>query len=69
MLGEFPGNAFVLYNLAYLDSLLGNPDEAIEHLSEALAKWPAYAETAREDEDFEALRDEPRFKKLVAEGA
>ncbi len=65
VLGEFPGNAFILYNLACLDSLLGEPDAAFEHLGEALAKWPAYAETAREDEDFDAIRDDPRFEKLV----
>ena len=65
VLGEFPGNAFILYNLACLESLLGNPDEALKQLGKALAAWPEYVETAREDEDFEAIRSDPRFQELV----
>jgi mannose-6-phosphate isomerase-like protein (cupin superfamily) len=65
-LETYPGNAFILYNVACLENLLGRPDEAIATLTAALEKWPAYKDTARDDEDFASLRDDPRFTELIA---
>jgi tetratricopeptide (TPR) repeat protein len=61
-----PGNALILYNIACLESLLGNTDAAWEPLTEALAAWPRFKEQAPKDDDLEPLRDDPRFQALVA---
>jgi tetratricopeptide (TPR) repeat protein len=65
-LGEYPGNALILYNIACLHALLGQSDQALETLGTAVASWPAYKENAREDEDFASVRDDPRFQELIA---
>jgi tetratricopeptide (TPR) repeat protein len=65
-LEEYPGNALAHYNVACMSSLLGRPDDAVEHLRAALDGWPEYLENAREDDDFAPLREAPRFQELVA---
>jgi tetratricopeptide (TPR) repeat protein len=64
-LGKYEDNAGVLYNLACAEALLGEKDEALEHLKAALEGHPAYVESARDDPDFEPIRDDPRFAELV----
>ena len=49
------------YNLACLEALTGNRDGAIEHLRRAIELDPQAKEWAAEDEDFDALRDDPEF--------
>jgi len=61
-----PGNAFILYNVACMETLLGHGEEALETLAKALAAWPAYKELAANDEDLAPLRDDPRFQALVS---
>lgn len=61
-----PGNPFILYNVACMDSLLGRGDQALESLAQALAAWPAYKELAASDEDLAPLRDDARFRSLVS---
>ena len=61
-----PGNAFILYNVACMEALVGRGEEALEPLAEALAAWPAYKELATNDDDFAALREDPRFEALVS---
>jgi len=65
-LEAYPGNAFILYNVACMEALVGRGEEALEPLAEALAAWPAYKELATNDDDFAALRDDPRFQALVS---
>lgn len=65
-LETYPGNALILYNIACLESLLGRPDDALATLGTAIGSWPEYKNNAREDEDFATLRDDPRFKELIA---
>ena len=60
-----PGYAGVLYNLACCESLAGRADDAVEHLREALEAEPGLRESARDDDDFAPLRDDPRFEELV----
>ena len=67
VLGDFPGNGLALYNLACCESLLGRPEDALKHLGKGLAAAPSLKENARTDEDFDAIRDDPRFTALVAE--
>jgi tetratricopeptide (TPR) repeat protein len=60
-LEHHPGNSNVLYNLACFESLAGRPDDALAHLTEAIELDPRMREWARADEDFAAIRDDPRF--------
>ena len=63
--GKYADNAGILYNLACAEALLGEHDEALGHLREAVEEHPAYAEYAREDPDFESLRADTRFAEIV----
>lgn len=65
-LEQHPGNAFILYNLACVEALLGRPEQALEPLATALSAWPAYKELAAEDDDLASLRDDPRFQALMS---
>jgi mannose-6-phosphate isomerase-like protein (cupin superfamily) len=55
-----------LYNLACCEALAGMKDDAIGHLRVALERRPSMRELAREDSDFDSIRDEPGFRDLVA---
>jgi tetratricopeptide (TPR) repeat protein len=57
--------AVLHYNLACTESQLGNPQEALGHLEQAIAARPSLAEGAREDSDLDPIRDEPRFAEIV----
>ena len=57
------------YNLACLASLRGDRDEALRQLALAIESDPVYRQEAREDEDFDTLRDEAAFQALVAPNA
>ena len=63
--GKYADDAGILYNLACAEALLGEVDEALGHLREAIAGHPAYAEYAREDPDFDSLRSDPRFTEIA----
>ena len=56
-----PGHPNVHYELACLYALAGERDEALDHLERAVAGDPRTARWAQTDEDFDAIRDDPRF--------
>jgi tetratricopeptide (TPR) repeat protein len=60
-LERHPRNPNLLYNLACFESLAGRPDDALAHLAEAIELDPRVREWAQTDEDFEAIREDPRF--------
>jgi tetratricopeptide (TPR) repeat protein len=62
---EFPDDATVLFNLACAESLLGQADEAIDHLRQSIANDESFRELAQTDSDFDPIRDDSRFKELV----
>jgi tetratricopeptide (TPR) repeat protein len=64
-LETYPGNAYLLYNVACMESLLGNDEAALTALAESVSKWEKYKEQARNDDDFVSLREDPRFVELV----
>jgi quercetin dioxygenase-like cupin family protein len=54
------------YNLACLLAVHGDTDEALEKLARSVALNDEAAKLARGDDDFDALRDDPRFASAVA---
>ncbi len=63
---EASGYASPLYNLACCEALAGRKEDAIGHLRIAFEKRPSLRDLAKEDTDFDSLRDEPAFRELVA---
>ncbi len=60
-----PDHPSILYNLACLFSRWGKTDDALNYLEKAIDGNGKYREMARTDKDFDNIRDDPRFKKLV----
>ena len=60
-----PQYAGLLYNLAACESLAGRTGDAIEHLGLAIGRSERYRAYARDDSDFDPIRDEPAFKELM----
>ena len=56
---ENAGYATPLYNLACCEAQTGRTEDAIDHLREALERRPSLRDLAKEDTDFDPLRDEP----------
>ena len=61
----YPGNANLLYNVACMQALLGNHDDALTALAESVRQWEPYKKQARKDDDFTSLREDSRFVELV----
>jgi predicted Zn-dependent protease len=53
------------YNLACSYALLGHVDEAVHALTEAVKRGYDDAEWLSKDKDLQALREDPRFLKLL----
>ena len=57
--------AYLHFNIACCESLAGRPAEAVHHLAEAIAGWERYRELAATDSDFDAIRGDETFVRLV----
>jgi tetratricopeptide (TPR) repeat protein len=64
-IGRYEGNELLVYNLACAEVRLGESDQALEHLREAIAERASFAELARKDDDFASLRGDARFEEIV----
>ena len=62
-----PDNAATLYNMACHFSLQEKTDESLSYLEKAIHQDKKYQEKAKTDEDFDNIRKDPRFKKLIEE--
>lgn len=60
-----PDDPGTLYNLACLFSLWGKVDDALAYLEKAIDGDKKHREMAKTDTDFDNIRDDPRFKKLI----
>ena len=60
-----PGMPLSNYNLACYLAVKGDPDEALLYLRRAVNVAPHFREIARADEDFDTLRPNPDFRRLV----
>jgi tetratricopeptide (TPR) repeat protein len=65
---ENPESAGILYNLACAEARAGRSDDALEHLSAAVALFAGFAQNAQEDDDLASIRDDPRFPAAPADG-
>jgi len=61
-----PDSASLYYELACAEALDGRRDDAIAALGRALELAPGFGDSARTDSDFDSLRDDERFRSLVA---
>jgi tetratricopeptide (TPR) repeat protein len=66
LIGDPPYSG-VYYNTACFESQAGRLEDALNHLKRAVELLPALADLAREDEDFEPLRDRPEFAQIVGD--
>jgi len=57
------------YTRACFEAVCGSADRALDLLRSALEKRQAPPEWARQDPDFEVIRNEPRFQALIDEFA
>jgi len=67
VLAREPNDVLSLYNSACFEARLGRTDDALEHLGRAIevGERERVVKYARGDEDFDSIREDPRFKKLV----
>jgi mannose-6-phosphate isomerase-like protein (cupin superfamily) len=54
-----------LFNLACVESLAGRKEDALGHLRQAVEMSDRCRELAKQDSDFDAIRDEPEFAEIV----
>ncbi|HEY5295516.1 MAG TPA: hypothetical protein VIJ70_08580 [Gaiellaceae bacterium] len=62
---EYPQYADLFYNLACCESLAGRTADALEHLRLAISMSEKFRAYAKDDSDFDPIRDEPGFKELL----
>lgn len=61
-----PQYAALFYNVACCESLAGRTDDAVEHLRRAIDMSERFRAYAKDDSDFDPIRDEAAFKELIA---
>ena len=67
-LEQMPDHAGLHYNYACFATLAGDTgDDTFAHLRRSVELLPRFREDARKDEDFTAVRDDPRFEQALAE--
>ncbi len=60
-----PQYADLFYNVACCESLAGRTTEAIDHLRRSIEMSERFRAYAKDDSDFDPIRDEPAFKELI----
>ena len=65
MVEAHPEYTTLFYNLACCESLAGQTAEALEHLRRSIEMSARSRKYAKEDSDFDPIRDEPAFRELV----
>jgi tetratricopeptide (TPR) repeat protein len=65
LLANNPPYSGMLYNTACFESRAGRTELALSHLRQAVDLLPTLAELARDDEDFDAVRQEASFAEIV----
>jgi tetratricopeptide (TPR) repeat protein len=65
LLEASPQYAGLFYNVACCESLAGRTADALDHLRRAVEMSGRFRAYAKDDSDFDAIRDEPAFKELI----
>lgn len=65
LLEAYPQNGRLLYNVACCESLARRTDDALEHLGRAIETSDTVRALARDDSDFDPIREDRRFQELV----
>jgi hypothetical protein len=65
LIEQRPDQPYLYFNTACCESRSGQTAEAIEHLRRAIDMWEGCRDLARDDSDFDPIRDEPAFRALV----
>jgi tetratricopeptide (TPR) repeat protein len=60
-----PEYADLFYNVACCESLAGRTSDAIDHLRRSIDMSERFRPYAKDDSDFDPIRDEPAFKELI----
>ena len=60
-----PQYALLFFNVACCESLTGRTADALDHLRRAIELSEQFREYAKEDSDFDRVRDEPAFRALI----
>jgi hypothetical protein len=60
-----PEYADLFYNVACCESLAGRTTDAVDHLTRAIDMSEQFRAYAKDDSDFDPIRDEPAFKELT----
>jgi tetratricopeptide (TPR) repeat protein len=60
-----PQYADLFYNVACCESLAGRTTDALSHLQRAIDMSERFRAYAKDDSDFDPIRDEPAFKELI----
>ncbi len=60
-----PQYAELFYNLSCCESLAGRTTDAVDHLRRAIDMSERFRAYAKDDSDFDSIRDEPAFKELI----
>ena len=65
LLESHPEDPRLLYNVACCESLAGRTSDALDHLGRAIDAWDGIRDLAKDDSDFDPIRNEPAFAKLI----
>lgn len=65
LLAQSPPYSGMLYNTACFESRAGRIEAALTHLRQAVELLPALADLARDDDDFDPIRNEAAFAQIV----
>ena len=65
-LEHWPDHPTMLYQLSCYHALAGESEKAIAYLERAVTGSAELSAWARDDSDLDAIRDDPRFRELVA---
>jgi tetratricopeptide (TPR) repeat protein len=65
LIDAYPDQGALYYNTACCESLAGRAADAVDHLRRAIDMWDGCRGLAKEDTDFDPIRDEPAFRELV----
>jgi hypothetical protein len=65
LVGAHPQYAELFYNVACCESLAGRTTDAVDHLRRAINMSERFRAYAKDDSDFDPIRDELAFKELI----